>query len=125
MQLCVMVLLLASACSDVSKHKESPEPQPSSPAPSAPPSSPAPAKERPTPQTAPDVEKSKCFKVATKLLKMARGCGIDVGDRSANKTCTELFTVDSFSDEQATGRLEIFMRDGCAKLRLAIENDRV
>ena len=71
----------------------------------------------------PDVAKSKCFKSARKLVKQAKRCGIDMGDRTPDAICRELF--EDFTDEEAVGRLANFTRDGCRILRVARDGDRI
>ena len=73
----------------------------------------------------PDVAKSKCFKSAKKLVKQAKGCGIDMGDRTPDAICRELLVQEEFSDEQAVGRLANFVSNGCRTLRVARDGDRI
>jgi hypothetical protein len=118
----LVIALVGSACED-EKPTAARTAIPSARAPDPSPSPPV-APEPPAPPTA-NVEGSQCLKTARKLFKQAKGCGVDIGDRTAEKTCGELFSEDQFSDDQAVGRLKIFMRDGCKSLRIAIENDRI
>ena len=92
-------------------------------APLAEPAAPTPAAPTPAAST-PKVSNTKCLTTAKKLVKQAKRCSINYR-RSPEDICTELFTVDRFSDDDAVKRLTVFLNDGCDKLRLAIENDRV
>lgn len=72
-----------------------------------------------------EVSDSQCHKTAARLFKVAKQCGIPVGDRTPTKTCSELLNDEKFVDDKAVARLEVFMRNGCEKLKLAIDNDRI
>lgn len=72
-----------------------------------------------------DVTHSACFKRAGQLTKRAKSCGIDMGDRTPLAICDELLNGEQFADEQAVGRLDIFMEGGCATLRTARAGDRI
>ena len=73
---------------------------------------------------APKLSGSRCLKKAKQLVSQAKKCGISYS-RTAKQICAELFTVDNFTDDQTVGRMDVFTRDGCGSLRVAIENDRI
>ncbi|MGE0551294.1 MAG: hypothetical protein AB7O24_13365 [Kofleriaceae bacterium] len=75
--------------------------------------------------TSPKVHKSRCLKAARSLFARAKKCGIDIQERTAEKTCTELFEYEGFTDAQAVERMAVMTEDGCESLRVAIEADRI
>lgn len=66
----------------------------------------------------------RCLRTARALFRQAKQCGIDIGARTAEKTCAELL-ADNFTDDMAVKRMAIMTADGCTSLRTAIENDRI
>lgn len=129
----LLMMMAASGCNDdqpkAPKLREPPEAPRVQPAPTATrmddqPATVASSSSEPSPPTA-SVAKSQCFKAAKKLFKQAKGCGLDIGDRTVEKTCTELITGEGFDDQQAVKRLAVFTSDGCTTLRTAIDGDRI
>jgi hypothetical protein len=125
----VLVGLLVASCHDEARPPKLREPSPVSyeTPPESMRMSDIPTSSEPSPRDSARSLKAgsgKCLKTARALFKQAKDCGIDIGDRTAAKTCSELF-ADNFNDEMAVGCMRFMTSDGCQSLRIAIDNDRI